>query len=153
MPSAKGMDAVEACSTDIYLPTELGINQLGESYKVRNSTSWQYLTELILDVIKYPEVGTKEIPTPPTTSEPNHNPIGPPSSAPGISAPGFGDPSGDPSGSTSDNTTNYPSPVTIINPPSVPSKTTDSGLSEIPTKDLSHVTKDLSSAKPSNMLI
>ena len=55
IPSVKLMDTVEAISEDIHLPPELGINQVGESEKVRNSISCQYLTEYILDVIKSPE--------------------------------------------------------------------------------------------------
>ena len=37
MPSMKGMDTVEASSEYILLPTEVGINQVGESDKVSNS--------------------------------------------------------------------------------------------------------------------
>ena len=90
----------------------------------------------MLDVIRAPEVGAQEIPTPQkvvsiksvrwrqqhrhlTNSEPNHNPIGVPSRVPGILAPVFEDSSGDPSVSPSDNSTEDPSPVPIINPASV----------------------------------
>ena len=52
---------------------------------------------------------------------------------------------GDPSGSPSDRLTKYPSPVSIIKPASNPS--------ENPTKDPYHVSKELASANPSNILI
>ena len=55
IPSVKVMDLVEAISADLHLPLELGINQVGEIEKFRNSISCQYLTEYILDVIKSPE--------------------------------------------------------------------------------------------------
>ena len=58
MPSVKGMNPVETSLSALYIPPEVGINQVGESDKVVNSISWQYLTDLILYVIKYPEVGT-----------------------------------------------------------------------------------------------
>ena len=54
MSSVKVMDKLEASLEDIHLPPEVGINQVVESDKVRNSTRWQYLTEFILDVIKSP---------------------------------------------------------------------------------------------------
>ena len=80
-----------------------------------------------------------------TASEPNHNPIGAPSSVPGSSSPGFGDSSGNPSEINSDKTTKDNYLVTIINPASVPSETL--------TKYPSHVSKELKSTKPSNMLM
>ena len=88
---------------------------------------------------------TQEIPTPHTTSETKHNPIGVPSIMPGSSAPGFVDPSGDPSGSPSDIPTKYPYPVPTINPEIVPSETTTIYPSRVP--------KELKSAKIRNMLI
>ena len=63
----------------------------------------------------------------------------------GITAPGFEDSSGDTSETSSDNPTNYPSPVPTIKPPSVPSQTT--------IKYPSYVTKEFTSANPRNMLI
>ena len=86
MPSVKVMDPVEASSSALHLLPEVGINHQGESDKVRNSISWQYLTEFILDVIKARAVGTQEIPTPQNTSEPNHNSRGVPRSVPGRTA-------------------------------------------------------------------
>ena len=62
MPSVKGMDPDEASSEALHLPPEVVINQVGEIYKVSNSRSWQYCTELILDVIKAPEGRTQKIP-------------------------------------------------------------------------------------------
>ena len=62
MPSAKGMDPLEASQPVIYLTPEIRIRQVGESDKVSKSISWKYLTEFILDMIKYPEGGTQEIP-------------------------------------------------------------------------------------------
>ena len=94
---------------------------MGESDKVSNSISWQYLAEFVLDVIKAPEGGMQEIPTPQTMSDPNHNPRGAPSSMTGSSAPVFGESSGDPSGSPSDKPTKDPYPVPIIKPASGPS--------------------------------
>ena len=58
------MDPEESSSESFHLPPELGINPVGESEKVRNSISCQYLTEYILDVIEVPEVGTQGILTP-----------------------------------------------------------------------------------------
>ena len=43
MPSVKGMDPDNASSAALHLPPEEGINQVGDSSKVRNSISWQYL--------------------------------------------------------------------------------------------------------------
>ena len=63
MYSVNGMDSVETISSALHLPPEVGINQVGESDSSGNSISLQYLTEFILDVIKYTEVGTQEIPT------------------------------------------------------------------------------------------
>ena len=48
------------------------------------------------------------------------------------SATGFGYSSGDPSGSLSDKTTKHPSPVTIINPASVPSGNSTTHPSPVP---------------------
>ena len=59
MPSVKGMDPEEASSADLHLPPEEGINQFGESAKVSNPRSCQYLTEIRLDVIRAPEGGTQ----------------------------------------------------------------------------------------------
>ena len=120
-PSVKGMDPVESSSASLHLPPEVGINQVGESDNVSNSRSWQYLTELILDVIKALEGGTQEIPIPQTTSDPNHEPRGVPVSMTSRSDPVFGESGGDPSGNPSDNPTKYPSPVSIINPDRVKS--------------------------------
>ena len=64
MPRVKFVDPVETSSADLHLLPGLGINQVVEIYKVVNSSSCKYLTELILDMIKYPEEGTQEIPTP-----------------------------------------------------------------------------------------
>ena len=64
---------------------------------------------------------------------------------PGISAPGFGESSGDPSEIPTDKPTTYPYPVSIIKPAILPS--------EIPTKDLSHMTKELEISKQRNMLM
>ena len=94
MTIVKVMDPVDSSSVAIHLPPEVGINQVVESDKVRNSTRWQYLTEFILYVIKAPKGGTQEIPTPQNTSETNHNPRGAPISVPVESAPGFGESSG-----------------------------------------------------------
>ena len=44
MPSVKYMDEYEACSAALRLPSEEGINQLGESAKLSNCSSWKYLT-------------------------------------------------------------------------------------------------------------
>ena len=41
---------------------------MGESDKVSNSSSWKYLNEFIIDVIKSQGGGTQEIPTPPSSS-------------------------------------------------------------------------------------
>ena len=57
----------------------------------------------------------------------------------------FGESSGDTSGSTSDKPTTHSSPVKIIKP--------SSGTSENPTKNTSHVTKELKSANAGNILI
>ena len=70
-----------------------------------------------------------------TASEPNHNPIGVTSTVPGRSDPGFGESSRYPSGSPNDNPTKDSSPMPIIKP--------KIGLIETPTKDPSHVTKEL----------
>ena len=51
-PSVNVINPVEASSVDLRLDPEVGINQVGESYKVRNSSSWKHLTELISGVIK-----------------------------------------------------------------------------------------------------
>ena len=67
-----------------------------------------------------------------TTSEPNHDPRGVPSSMPGRSAPGFLYSSWGPSGITSGKPTKYPSPVTIIKPCSVPSETPTKYPSRVP---------------------
>ena len=75
---------------------------MGESDKIRNSRSCKYHNGFILDVIKYPDGGTQEIPTPQTTSDPKHNPRGAPSSVPDRPAPVFEETSRDPSGSPSD---------------------------------------------------
>ena len=64
MTSVKGMDPAEASSAALHLSPASDIKQVGENEKVSNSNSWKYLTGFILDVIKSPEVGTKEIPTP-----------------------------------------------------------------------------------------
>ena len=58
------MHTYEASSAYIQLPPEEGINQVDESANVRNSRSWKYLTGVMLDVIRAPEGGTQEIPTP-----------------------------------------------------------------------------------------
>ena len=63
----------------------------------------------------------------------------------GRSAPRFGHLSGYPSGSTSDNPTEDPFPVPIINPSSV--------LSETTTKYHYNATEQIPSANKSNMLI
>ena len=62
MTSEKGMDPLEASQPALYLTREIRIRQVGESDKVSKSISWKYLTEFILDMIKYPEGGTQEIP-------------------------------------------------------------------------------------------
>ena len=49
----------ESSSESFHLPPEVGINQVGESEKVRNSSSWQYLNEFVLYVIKAPKGGTQ----------------------------------------------------------------------------------------------
>ena len=54
MTSVKGMDPVEANLSALHIPPEVGINQVVEIDKVRNSSSWKYLTEFILDMIKDP---------------------------------------------------------------------------------------------------
>ena len=54
MTSVKGMDPVEASSSALHLPPYVGINRVVESDKVSNSSSWKYLTEFILDMIRYP---------------------------------------------------------------------------------------------------
>ena len=54
MISLKGMDPDEASLTDLHIPTEECINQVGYSAKVRNYRSWKYLTEFMLDVIRDP---------------------------------------------------------------------------------------------------
>ena len=59
MPIVKEIYTVEASSASLHLPPEVGINRVGESDKVENSISWKYLTEIILDVMKYQEVGTQ----------------------------------------------------------------------------------------------
>ena len=64
MTSVNGMDPVEVISSALHLPPQVGINHVGENDKVRKSISWQYLTEFILYVTKYPEGGTQDIPTP-----------------------------------------------------------------------------------------
>ena len=108
MPSVKGLDPLEASSAALYLPPEVVINQVVKTERVIKSSSWKYLTELSLDVIKYPEGGTQEIPTPQqvalwksmrrrqehrhtTASYPKNNPRLYPISVPGSSAPGFGE--------------------------------------------------------------
>ena len=48
------MDPEEASSAALNLHPEDDINQVVESAKVRNSRSWQYLTEFMLDVIRSP---------------------------------------------------------------------------------------------------
>ena len=52
--SVKGLDPVEASSSDIHLTSEEGINQVGESAKVINPTSCKYLTKFLLDVKRDP---------------------------------------------------------------------------------------------------
>ena len=54
MHSVKDMNPVELSSAALNFSTEVGINQVGESDKVGNSISLQYLTEFILDVTKVP---------------------------------------------------------------------------------------------------
>ena len=63
MTSVKGMDPLEASSSAIHLPSEVGINQVFKSEKVINYSSWKYVPELFLDVIKDSEGGTQEITT------------------------------------------------------------------------------------------
>ena len=60
----KARDPAESSAEALHLPTEVRINKLVKSDKVINSSSWKYITEFILDVIKTPEVGAQEIPTP-----------------------------------------------------------------------------------------
>ena len=57
MPSVKGLDIVEASLGALCFPPEEGTNQVGESAKVSNSNSFQYLTEFMLDVKRAPQVG------------------------------------------------------------------------------------------------
>ena len=64
MTSVKVMDPYEASSEALHLPPEEGIYQVGKSAKVINYQSWQHLTEFMLYVIRGPEGGTQEIPTP-----------------------------------------------------------------------------------------
>ena len=52
MTSVNGMDPLDAISSALHIPPEVGINQVGESNSSGNSISWHYLTEFILDVIK-----------------------------------------------------------------------------------------------------
>ena len=59
IPSVKGMDTDEASSAALNLPPEEGITKLGDSDKVRNSSSWQYLTEFMLDIIRDTYGGTQ----------------------------------------------------------------------------------------------
>ena len=47
MPSVNGMDQVKTSSADFHLPPEVGINQVGENDKVRNSRSLTELTKFI----------------------------------------------------------------------------------------------------------
>ena len=131
------MDQIEARVAALHLTPEVGINQVSEIDKVRKPISCQYLTKLILDVIKAPEGGTQETPTPQTTSELNHKPRCAPRSVPVRLDTGFGESSGDPSGSPNNKTTKDPYPVPITKPAC--------GSSETQTKDPSHV--------PINMLI
>ena len=108
MTSVKGMDPLEASSSAIHLPSEVGINQVVKSEKVINYSSWKYVPELFLDVIKDSEGGTQEITTTQqldlwtymrrrkehrylSTSETNQKPRGYPISVPCSSAPGFGE--------------------------------------------------------------
>ena len=56
-PSVKGMYPVEASSEALYLTPLECTNQLGESTKIRNSNSWKYLTESILNFITDPGGG------------------------------------------------------------------------------------------------
>ena len=63
MPSVKGMDPDEASLVALCLPPEEGISQVGETEKVIDSISSQYLTELMLDVIRDLEIGTQEMST------------------------------------------------------------------------------------------
>ena len=96
------MDTYESRLADLHLPPKEWINQVGKSDNIRNSSSWKYLTELILDALKYPEGGKKYIPTNQTKSDPNHNPRGSLINVPGSSSPGFGYSGRYPSGSPSD---------------------------------------------------
>ena len=75
----------------------------------------------------------------------NHNPRSTPRSVPGSSDPGFVDSSGDSSGSHSDHPIKDSHQVPIIKIPSVPSENS--------TKDTSHVSKELLSNKPRNIMI
>ena len=64
MPSVNGMDPDESSSAALNVPPEVGIIQVCESDNVSNYRSCQFPTELILYLIKYPEGGMQEIPTP-----------------------------------------------------------------------------------------
>ena len=63
MSIVKDMNPYEKSSADLHVPPEEGVKQVVNSYKVSNSRSWQYLTELMLEVIRYLEGGPQEIPT------------------------------------------------------------------------------------------
>ena len=65
MPIVNIMDIDKTSSAALHLHPEEGINQVGESYKVSNSRSCQYLTEFMLYVTRTPVGSTQEIPDPP----------------------------------------------------------------------------------------
>ena len=127
------MDPVGAIWAALHLPPKVVINQAGKIDKVRNSSSWKYITESILDVIKSLEGGTQP---PQTTAYSNHNPRSAPRSV------GFGYSSGYTSGSPSYNPTKDPSLVPIIN--------TSIGPSKNSTKYPSPVSKQLQITQPNN---
>ena len=48
----KGVDKVEASSSDLQIPPEEGINQADDIDKVINSKIWKYITDFMLDMIR-----------------------------------------------------------------------------------------------------
>ena len=53
----KGVDKVEASSSDLQIPPEEGINQADDIDKVINSKIWKYITDFMLDMIRATEGG------------------------------------------------------------------------------------------------
>ena len=53
----KGVDKIEASSSDLHIPTEELINQADDITKVRNSKIWKYITDFMLDMIRATEGG------------------------------------------------------------------------------------------------